>query len=177
VQKIALLILGLMILVQAHAAEESIAARLKQRGITLPTMAKPAGNYLPYQISGNKIYISQIAFKDGKILGPGPLVNEKDIPRGQLAARQTVLNILAVVQQACGSLEDIEKVVRLDGYIASHKNFTQQAQVMNGASDVLVEILGERGKHARSAVGSIVLPLNSAVEISAVIELKPKNRG
>lgn len=144
----------------------------KLQQIQLPTVPKPVGNYQLYQISGNLIYISQIALDGLTIKGPGIIKDESDIPRGQQAARQTALNILAVVKQAVGDLNQIEKVVRLDGYIASAAGFTQQAQVMNGASDVFVEVLGERGVHARSAVGSLVLPLNSPIEISAIIELK-----
>lgn len=157
----------------AYANAPTADDRVKALGIVIPKMAEPAGDYLPYRISDHHIYISQIALKDGKVLSPGALNTPADISRGQEAARQTMLNILAVVQNACGgTLNCVDYVVRLDGYIASSPQFFDQAKVMNGASKVLVDIFGPAGLHARSAVGSIALPLNSAVEMSAVIKLK-----
>jgi len=149
--------------------------RIKSLGLVIPEMAAPAGNYRPFKISDRHIYISQVALKGGKILNPGALSSADDIKRGQEAARQTMLNILAVVKVACGgTLNCVEEVVRLDGYVASSNQFFDQAKVMNAASDLLVDVFGEKGLHARSAIGSIALPLNSSVEISALIKLKDK---
>ncbi|MFI4957352.1 MAG: RidA family protein [Gammaproteobacteria bacterium] len=156
-------------------AADSPDDRVKSLGLVIPEMASPAGNYLPYKISDHHIYISQVALKEGKILAPGALSSADDIKRGQEAARQTLLNILAVIKAACGgTLNCVEEVIRLDGYVASSNQFFDQAKVMNAASDLLVDVFGEKGLHARSAVGSIALPLNSAVEISAIIKLKDK---
>ncbi len=146
--------------------------RLKALAITLPDMPAPVGHYRPYAIADNMIYISQVALKNGKILNPGALKSASDIARGQEAAQQTILNVLAVVKQACGgTLNCVEQIVRLDGYIASTPQFFDQPKVMDAASNILVDIFGEKGIHARSAVGATSLPLNSPIEITAMIKL------
>jgi NAD(P)H dehydrogenase (quinone) len=147
--------------------------RVKMLGIVIPEMPAPAGNYRPFMINDDLIYISQIPLKNGQVLNPGALNSADDVARGQEAAQQTILNVLSVVKNACGgTLNCIEQIIRLDGYVASTDKFFDQAKVMNGASDLLVKILGDKGLHARSAVGSIALPLNSSVEISAIIKIK-----
>lgn len=148
-------------------------ARLEALGIELPNVAKPVGDYQPYRIHNGMVYISQSALKDGEVIGAGIIKDDDDILRGQEAARQVVLNILAVVKEASGgTLNKIDKVIFLDGFVASSETFTNQSKIINAASNLLVEILGEQGEHARSSVGVRVLPLNSSVQITAMIALK-----
>lgn len=151
----------------------SIETRLNELGITLPDAPAPAANYVPFVISGKTVYVSgQISQNsDGLILGK--LGAELDVEAGAAAARHCALALLAQARAACdGDLDKLARVVKLTGFVNSTADFTDQPKVVNGASDTLVEILGDAGRHARSAVSAGSLPLGVAVEIEAIFELK-----
>lgn len=152
---------------------ESIESRLAQKGITLPDAAAPAANYVGYVIAGPLLHVSgQLPLRDGKIALTGKLGDGVDIAEAQEAAELCAINILAQAKAALGGdLERIRRLVKINGFVASNPEFTSQHLVINGASNLLVEVLGERGKHARAAVGMAALPLNAAVEIDAIIEI------
>jgi enamine deaminase RidA (YjgF/YER057c/UK114 family) len=151
---------------------ETIEKRLSELGIVLPEAAAPAANYVPYVQSGNLLFTAgQLPLKDGKLEYSGLLGLEVDTPGGREAAKLCAINILAQAKAALGDLEKIERIVKITVFVASAPGFTEQHLVANGASDFLVEALGERGKHARSAVGTASLPLDAAVEIEAIIKI------
>ncbi|MGB6119691.1 MAG: RidA family protein, partial [Mesorhizobium sp.] len=134
--------------------------------------AAPAANYIPYAISGALLFTSgQLPLADGKLVATGRLGSDVDVAAGQAAARACAINILAQAKAALGDLERIRKLVKITVFVASTPDFTEQHLVANGASDFLAQMLGERGKHARSAVGTASLPLNAAVEIEAIFEI------
>ena len=150
---------------------ETIEKRLKDLGVELPIAATPAANYLPFVRSGNLLFTAgQLPLKDGKLQAIGLLGRDLDTAAGKEAAKFCAINILAQAKAALGDLEKIRRIVKITVFVASSPDFTEQHLVANGASDFLFAALGERGKHARSAVGTAVLPLNAAVEIEAVIE-------
>lgn len=150
---------------------DTIESRLADLGITLPVAAAPAANYVPFIQTGNFVFTAgQLPLKDGKLAASGLLGRDLDTKAGQEAAKLCAINILAQAKAALGDLEKIKRLVKITVFVASDPGFTEQHLVANGASDFLVEVLGERGKHARSAVGTAVLPLNAAVEIEAIIE-------
>ncbi len=153
--------------------EQTIERALEDRGITLPEAAAPAANYVPYVITGNLLFLSgQLPIEGGKVAITGHLGRDVDVATGQRAAELCAINILAQAKAALGGdLERIVRLVKLNGFVASAPEFTEQHLVINGASNLLADILGERGKHARAAVGMAALPLNAAVEIDAVIEI------
>jgi enamine deaminase RidA (YjgF/YER057c/UK114 family) len=147
--------------------------RLAQLGITLPDAPAPAANYVPYMRDGDLLWVSgQIsAGPDGLITGK--LGADLDTAQGAAAARACALSLLAQVRAACdGDLDRLERVVKLTAFVNSTPEFTEQPQVVNGASDTLVEILGEAGRHARSAVSAASLPLGVAVEIEGVFRVR-----
>ncbi|MBU0582662.1 MAG: RidA family protein [Alphaproteobacteria bacterium] len=151
---------------------ETIENRLTEMGVVLPQAAAPAANYLPYVRSGNLVFTAgQLPLKDGKLEYAGLLGLEVDTAGGREAAKLCAINILAQAKAALGDLEKIGRIVKITVFVASAPGFTEQHLVANGASDFLAEALGERGKHARSAVGTASLPLDAAVEIEAVIEV------
>lgn len=150
---------------------ETIEKRLSDLGITLPAAAAPAANYVPFMGSGNLVFTAgQLPLKDGKLTATGLLGRDVDVAGGKEAAKQCAVNILAQAKAALGDLEKIRRIVKIGVFVASSADFTEQHLVANGASDFLVAVLGDRGKHARSAVGVASLPLNAAVEIEAIIE-------
>ncbi len=150
----------------------AIADRLRALNITLPPAPKPLASYVPAVQTGNLLVISgQVPLENGRVVQPGKLGAELSINEGQAAARLCVLNGLAAAQQALGSLERVVRVVRVAGYVASAAGFTQQPAVINGASDLLAEIFGEAGRHARVALGVNELPLGCAVEIEFMFEI------
>lgn len=153
----------------------SIDARLTELGITLPQAAAPVANYVPFVRSGDLVTISgQICFgPDGK-LAPAHVgtVGEGVTPElGKEAARLCAINVLAQLKAAVGDLDRATRCVRLGGFITSAPGFTGQAGVMNGASDLMVEVFGDKGKHARSTIGVAGLPLGAAVEVEALFEV------
>jgi enamine deaminase RidA (YjgF/YER057c/UK114 family) len=151
---------------------ETIEKRLTDLGVTLPAAAAPAANYLPFVRSGNLLFTAgQLPLKDGKLQVSGLLGRDVDTQAGREAAKFCAINILAQAKAALGDLEKIERVVKITVFVASSPDFTEQHLVANGASDFLFAALGERGKHARSAVGTAALPLNAAVEVEAIIEV------
>ncbi len=150
-----------------------IADRLVELGLTLPEAPKPAGAYVPYVKTGNLVFLSgQVPFKDGTLLATGPVPSETTLEQAQAAARQCVLNGLAVVSSALGGdLGKVRRIVRLGVFVHSDPGFTDQPKVGNGASELLVEIFGEAGRHARAAVGSVALPLGASVEVDMIVEV------
>lgn len=150
-----------------------IETRLAEMGITLPPAAAPAANYLPYTQSGNLLFTAgQLPLADGKLIATGLLGHDLDTAKGQEAARQCAINILAQVKAATGDLSKLRRLVKITVFVASSANFTEQHLVANGASDFLAEVLGDAGKHARSAVGTAALPLGAPVEIEAICEVE-----
>ncbi len=148
----------------------SIAEKLAELGIELPEPVAPVANYVPYVISGNLLFISgQVSLGPDGLLR-GRLGEDMDLAAGQAAARLCAINILAQAQAALGALDRITRVVKLGGFVNAAGGFTDIPKVINGCSDVMVEVLGDAGRHARSAVACPVLPLGSAVEVDAVIE-------
>jgi enamine deaminase RidA (YjgF/YER057c/UK114 family) len=151
---------------------ETIEKRLSDLGITLPAAAAPAANYVPFMRTGNLVFTAgQLPLRDGKLQVTGLLGRDVDTAAGKEAAKLCAINILAQAKAAIGDLEKIRRLVKITVFVASAPDFTEQHLVANGASDFLVEVLGEPGKHARSAVGTASLPLNAAVEIEALIEV------
>lgn len=152
---------------------ETIEKRLADLGIVIPAAAAPAANYVPFVRSGNLLFPSgQLPIKDGKLAVTGVLGRDLDTAAGHEAAKLCAINILAQAKAALGDLEKIRRLVKINIYVASSPNFTEQHLVGNGASDLFAKVLGERGKHARVAVGMAALPLNAAVEIEAVLEVE-----
>lgn len=152
---------------------ETIEKRLSDLGITLPVPAAPAANYVPFVRTGNLLFPSgQLPMKDGKLAVAGLLGRDVDVATGQEAARICAINILAQAKAALGDLEKIRRLVKLNVFVASAPDFTEQHIVGNGASDFLAEVLGERGKHARAAVGMAALPFGAAVEVDAIFEVE-----
>lgn len=146
-----------------------IEKRLAELGIALPAAAAPVAAYVPTVQTGHLLHISgQLPFIDGQLV-TGKLGGAISIEDGQAAARACGLMILAQIAKALGSLERVEQIVKLGVFVASLPDFVDQPKVANGASDLMVAVFGERGKHARSAVGVPVLPLGAAVEIDAII--------
>jgi enamine deaminase RidA (YjgF/YER057c/UK114 family) len=150
-----------------------IDAKLKDLGLTLPTASTPAANYVPFVRSGELVFIAgQITFSNGKVEYVGKLGREFGIEDGQKAARLCALNILAHVKNACGGdLDRVRRCVRLGGFVNAVPDFIDHPKVINGASDLIVQVFGEAGKHARAAVGVGSLPLGVAVEVEAVFEV------
>jgi enamine deaminase RidA (YjgF/YER057c/UK114 family) len=151
----------------------SIEKKIGELGITLPSPPKPVGSYIPAVRTGNLLFLSgMIPFQDGKLAWEGKLGRELTVEQGKQAARLALINALAVIQQALGSLDRVNRIVRLGGHVASVPGFNQQPLVLNGASDLLVEIFGERGRHARLALGAVELPLNAPVELELIVEIE-----
>ena len=151
----------------------SIEKRLSRLGVTLPTPAAPIANYVPSVRSGSMITVSgQICFgADGKLVAKGQLGAAVSIEDGQKAARACAINLLAQLKSALGDLDKVVRVVRLGGFINSAPGFTEGPKVMNGASDLMVETFGDRGRHARSTVGVAALPADAAVEVEGLFEV------
>ena len=150
----------------------TIEAKLAELGISLPEAAAPVASYQPLVVSGNTAYLSgQLPFVEGKLV-TGKLGANVSLEQGQEAARACGLMILAQLK-AAGLLERVEQVVKLGGFVASTPDFTDQPKVVNGTSDLMAEVFGDAGRHARSAVGVPVLPLDAAVEVDAIVVLRP----
>jgi enamine deaminase RidA (YjgF/YER057c/UK114 family) len=151
-----------------------IEARLKELGIALPPATAPVANYVPYTIAGNIVVISgQITLLDGKAQFIGKLGREIGIPEGQQAARLCALNLLTHLRAAAGGdLDRVKRVLRLGGFVNCTPEFTDMPQVVNGASDLMVAVFGDAGRHARAAVGVASLPAGVAVEVEGMFELE-----
>ena len=148
-----------------------IADRLAELGLRLPALAAPAGVYIPAVVSGNLVFTSgQLPFTAGALPATGKVVTAVSAEDAKGYAATCVLNALAAVQFAIGSLDRVTRVVKVVGFVASDPSFTGQPGVINGASELLGEIFGDAGVHARSAVGVAVLPLDSPVEVELIVE-------
>lgn len=147
--------------------------RLSQLGIQLPAPPKPVATYIPAVQVGGLLFLSgMIPFRDGKLALEGKLGRDLTLDQGAEAARLALLNALAVIRNEFGTLDRVKQVVRLVGYVASAEGFVQQPAVMNGASDLLVAIFGEKGRHARVALGAAELPLNAPVELELIVQVE-----
>lgn len=151
-----------------------IGEKLKEMGIELPPYAKPVATYVPFKVYGNLVVISgQLPIADGHIQHKGQLGKDKTLEEGQEAARLCAINILAVLREAIGGdWSKLKQCVRLGGFVSSIPEFTDHPKVINGASDLMVAILGEKGYHARAAIGCAALPLGASVEIEAMFEIE-----
>jgi len=151
----------------------SYEARLAELKITLPPAPKPVATYVPAVRAGDLLFLSGTGpFKDGVIAFAGKLGKDLTVEQGYEAARLTLLNALAMVRQELGTLDRVTRIVRLTGHVASAEGFTQQPAVINGASDLLVQIFGDAGRHARLALGAAELPLNMAIELELILQIK-----
>ena len=150
-----------------------ISKRLTELGLTLPTAPKPVAAYVPWVRTGNLVFISgQIPFREGKLIATGAVPSQCGLDAVQAGAKQCVLNALAVLNSALeGDLDRVVRIVRVGAFVCSDAGFTDQPKVANGASELLVSLFGEGGRHARAAVGSIALPLGAAVEIEMIVEV------
>ncbi len=147
--------------------------RLAELGIELPKAAAPAANYVPFVVSGKHVFVAgQMPVESGDIMYRGRLGDGMTVDDGYQAARLCALNIIAQVKEACGgNLDRVVRCVKLGGFVNSTPDFTDQPKVLNGASDLMIEVFDEKGRHARFAVGAPALPLGVAVEVDAVFEI------
>ncbi len=150
-----------------------IEAKLAELGVTLPSAMPPIANYVPYVVTGNIVVVSgQVPAVDGKIAVTGKVGDGLSVEQGQQAARLCLTNVLTHLRAACdGDLDRVRRVVRLGGFVASPASFTQHAMVMNGASDLAVQVFGEAGRHARTTIGVPSLPADAAVEVEGMFEI------
>lgn len=149
----------------------SYEARLQELGIVLPDVSPPLASYVPVMVHGDTAFVSgQLPFIDGALV-TGTLGSDVELDHAIAAAHACGLMILAQLRAALGSLDKVEKVVKLGGFVASTPDFTDQHKVVNGASDLMAQVFGEAGRHARAAVGVPSLPLGAAVEVDAVVAL------
>jgi enamine deaminase RidA (YjgF/YER057c/UK114 family) len=147
--------------------------KLKSLRLELPSIPKPLAAYIPAKQSGKLVFTAgQLPMVNGELISKGLLGKDVEIEEANNAARICTLNALAAIKGVIGDLDKIKQVVRVVGYVASLPTFTQQPAIVNGASELLLEIFGDAGKHARSAVGMAVLPLNASVEIELTVEIE-----
>lgn len=155
------------------AMQPSLQARLSALGIAIPTVPGPFGAYVPARRVGTLVYVAgQLPIKDGKLLAVGQVPSRCPVEEAKAAARQCVVNALAAVKTVEPDLEKIAGVVRVGAFVSSDATFTEQPKVANGASEFLIELFGDSGKHARAAVGVNTLPMDSAVEVEFIFELQ-----
>jgi enamine deaminase RidA (YjgF/YER057c/UK114 family) len=148
--------------------------RLAELGIVLPTPAKPVATYVPWVRTGNLVFISgQGAVRDGKIEYTGRVGDTLSLEDAIASARLTAINVIAQLRDACGgNLDRVKRIVKLLGFVNCTPTFGEQPKVINGASDLMVEVFGDKGRHARSAVGAPALPFNLSVEVEAIAEIE-----
>jgi enamine deaminase RidA (YjgF/YER057c/UK114 family) len=152
---------------------KNIEDRIHQLGLILPPAPSPVASYIPAKQTGNLVFTAgQLPVVSGELVSKGLLGQDVDVEEANRAAQVCTLNALAAIKGVIGDLDRIKQVVRVVGYVASIPTFTQQPAVVNGASELLLELFGEAGKHARSAVGMAVLPLNASVEIELTVEVE-----
>lgn len=150
-----------------------IDARLAELGIALPAAAAPVANYVAYVVSGNVVHVAgQLPVENGELKYAGAVGSEVSVEAGAAAARLCALNVIAQVKAACGGdLDRVARVLKLNGFVNAPAGFTDQPKVVNGASDLMVDVFGEAGRHARSAIGMGSLPFDASVEIDAMVEI------
>ncbi len=150
-----------------------VESKLSELKLSLPDAPKPVAAYIPAKQTGNLVFTAgQLPMVNGELISKGLLGQDVEIDEANKAARICTLNALAAIKGVIGDLDRIKQIVRVVGYVSSVPTFTQQPAVVNGASELLLEIFGENGKHARSAVGMAVLPLNASVEIELTVEVE-----
>ncbi len=146
--------------------------QLKQLGLELPAPPKPVANYVPVVRTGDLLFLSGVLpSRDGLLVMTGKLGENLTVEQGAEAARVAVLNGLSIIRSVAGSLDRVKQIVKMVGYIASAPGFTDQPQVLNGASDLLVSLFGDAGRHARVAVGAAELPRRAPVEIELIVQV------
>lgn len=151
-----------------------VESKLKELDLSLPKPPEPVAAYLPALQVGDLLYLSgTTCYKNGEFLYTGRLGAELTVEQGYAAARQTALNLLSVIKATLGDLDRVEQMVKLNGYVNSAPDFDRQPEVINGASDLLVELYGQRGKHARTSIGVSDLPAHIPVEIELIVQVRP----
>jgi len=146
--------------------------KLQELGIVLPSAPKPLAAYVPACLAGDLLFVSGVLpFQNGKLTMTGKLGHELNAAQGYEAAQTAVLNALAIMQQELGTLERVKQIVRMTGHVASATGFSEQPAVINGASDFLVKVFGDAGRHARLAVGAAELPLHAPVELELIVQV------
>jgi enamine deaminase RidA (YjgF/YER057c/UK114 family) len=151
-----------------------VEAKLRELGVTLPKPPEPVGAYLPALQIGDLLFLSgTTCYVDGGFLYTGHVGADLTVEEGYDAARQTALNLLSVIKATLGDLDRVERVVKLNGYVNSAPGFDRQPEVINGASDLLEKIFGQRGKHARISLGVNELPSHIPVEIELIVQVRP----
>ena len=149
-----------------------IEKKINELGLTLPSPPEPVGSYLPVLISGNTLYTSGIIpIKDGELKYKGSFPSDFSVEQGRSMAEICILNALSAIKDHISDLDKIKRIIKLNGFIRSNAGFTDQPKIMNGASDLLVNIFGENGRHARSAIGVPELPLGSPMELEIIAEI------
>lgn len=147
-------------------------ARLRELGITIPGATTPLAAYVPTVRAGGFVFVSgTLPMKDGQLMLKGKLGKDLSIDQGREAARQAIICALGSLRAEIGSLDNVKRIVRVEGHVASAEGFTDQPKVINGASELLAEIFGDAGKHARVALGANELPLGTPVEIALIVEV------
>jgi len=150
----------------------TIEEKLQELGIVLPSAPKPLASYVPACLAGDLLFVSGVLpFHDGKLTITGKLGQELNTEQGSKASQAAVLNALAIIQQELGTLDRVKQIVRMTGHVASATGFSEQPAVINGASDFLVKVFGESGRHARLAVGAAELPLCAPVELELIVQV------
>jgi enamine deaminase RidA (YjgF/YER057c/UK114 family) len=151
----------------------SFEARIRELGLVIPEMSAPVGHFVPAVQVGNLVFVSgQIPAQQGRAGMKGKLGRELSIEQGQEAARSALLNVLAALRSITGNLDAVRRIVKLNGWVASAEGFNSQPRVVDGASQLLEEIFGEAGKHARAAIGVAELPLGAPVELELIAEVR-----
>ncbi|TAL03961.1 MAG: RidA family protein [Rhodospirillaceae bacterium] len=152
---------------------DTVGDRLKSLGIAIPNASSPVANYVPWVRSGNLVFVSgQLPLQDGTVACVGQIATEVNADQGYAAARLCALNLIAHVRNACdGDLNRVKRVVKLTGFVASGPAFTDHPAVINGASDLMVQVFGDAGRHSRAAVGASSLPRGATVEVEAIFEV------
>jgi enamine deaminase RidA (YjgF/YER057c/UK114 family) len=150
----------------------TIEKKLQEMGIVLPTPAAPVANYVGFVRSGNLLFVSgQICLANGALVAAGKLGGTVSVEQGTTAARACAINVLAQVKAALGDLDKVARVVRLGGFVNAAPDFLDAPKVMNGASDLMVAVFGDKGRHARTTVGVAVLPADAAIEVEGTFEV------